>query len=85
MQYEIQFCSTRALLLVNRQLKVLFFQSMVSRSFDDFLLAFGQANAFVFNSTAQMQSAAKNMWADIKDRPDEVEAFIKEVNSESII
>jgi len=54
---------------------------MVSRSFDDFLLAFGQANAFVFNSTAQMQSAAKNMWADIKDRPDEVEAFIKEVNS----
>ena len=58
---------------------------MVSRSFDDFLLAFGQANAFVFNSTAQMQSAAKNMWADIKDRPDEVEAFIKEVISEFII
>jgi ABC-type amino acid transport substrate-binding protein len=57
---------------------------MVSRSFDDFLLAFGQANAFVFNSTAQMQSAAKNMWADIKDRPDEVEAFIKEVNSKLI-
>ena len=55
-------------------------QRMVSRSFDDFLLAFGQANAFVFNTTVQMQNAAKNMWEDIKDRQDEVEAFIKEVS-----
>ena len=52
---------------------------MAGRSFDDFLLAFGQANAFVFSSTTEMQNAARNMWEDMKDRPDEIDVFIKEV------
>ena len=48
--------------------------------YDDFLLAFGQANKFVFQSSSAMQKAAASMWKDIKNKPDELNLFIKEVS-----
>jgi hypothetical protein len=47
--------------------------------YDEFLLAFGQANKFVFQSSSGMQKAASSMWKDIKNKPDELTTFIKEV------
>ena len=47
--------------------------------YDDFLLAFGKANTFVFQSSAAMQKAAASMWNDIKNKPDELNTFLKEV------
>ena len=64
-------------------IKILFFRENMSKkgvpSYDDFLLAFGQANKFVFHSSSGMQKAAMSMWKDIKNKPDELNLFIKEV------
>ena len=48
--------------------------------YDDFLLAFSQANKFVFQSNSAMQKSAMSMWKDIKNKPDELSLFIKEVS-----
>lgn len=52
---------------------------MSGRTWDNFLVAFSKANKFVFPNTSSMQQAAESMWNDLKNRPTELDSFIKEV------
>ena len=56
---------------------------MSKSRYDDFLLAFGKANTYVFQTSAAMQKAAASMWKDIKNKPDELNTFLKEVKDKN--